>query len=138
MHPLQLCPACRAKNKPDEIEAQWLRECGRDVPAVTWSPVGSPACNNLGFHGRIGIFETWQLTEDDYARILRHEDEQGLRHGLVERGQMLMLDDGLAKVDQGQTTLRELLRTGVLLSHHAPSQAGDKAKPASFGKPVSS
>lgn len=117
----KLCPECRAKGKPDEIEAQWLRECGREVPDETWVPVGCSACNDLGFHGRIGIFEVWQLTEADYSRILRHEDEQSLRHGLVERGQALMLDDGLAKVQEGQTTLRELLRSGVLLSHQSAS-----------------
>lgn len=115
----KLCPECRAKGEPDETEKRWLRECGREIPDETWVSVGCSACNNLGFRGRIGIFEVWQLTEADYSRILHHEDEQSLRNGLVERGQMLMLDDGLAKVDQGQTTLRELLRSGVLLSHVA-------------------
>jgi general secretion pathway protein E len=124
----KLCPECRTKGKPDNIEKQWLRECGREVPDETWVPVGCPACNNLGFRGRIGVFEVWQLTEDDYARILRHEDELSLRHSLIERDQPLMLDDGLAKVEQGFTTLRELLRTGVLLSHHSPSELDTQEK----------
>lgn len=116
----KLCPDCRTEGVADETEKQWLSECDRDVPESVWVPVGCEACNNLGFQGRIGIFEVWQLTEADYDRILRHEDEFSLQQGLVERGQMLMLDDGLAKVAKGQTTLREILRSGVLLSHQRP------------------
>jgi len=47
--------------------------------------------------------------------ILRHENEHALRHALIARGEPLMLDDGIAKVEEGITTLRELLRTGTLL-----------------------
>lgn len=111
----KLCPECRTKRMPDEIEKQWLKDCGRDVPEETWAAQGCPSCDNLGFRGRTGIFEVWQPTEEDYAMILRQEDEHALRHALIERGHPLMLDDGLAKVEEGQTTLRELLRSGTLL-----------------------
>ncbi|WP_404366040.1 ATPase, T2SS/T4P/T4SS family [Marinobacter sp.] len=118
----KLCPECRTKRMPDEVEKQWLRECGREVPEETWSAQGCPSCDNLGFRGRTGIFEVWQPTEEDYAMILRHEDEHALRHALIERGHPLMLDDGLAKVEEGQTTLRELLRSGTMLPGYKSDQ----------------
>ncbi|SFR48085.1 general secretion pathway protein E [Marinobacter daqiaonensis] len=124
----KLCPECRTRRAPDEIETQWLTDCGREVPEETWAAAGCSECDNLGFRGRIGIFEVWQPTEADYARILRQEDEHSLRHALIERSHPLMLDDGLAKVEDGQTTLRELLRTGVLLP-------GQKLAPASYPAP---
>lgn len=111
----KLCPECRSQREPDDVERQWLADCGREVPEKTWVPHGCPECDGLGFRGRTGIFEVWQPSEEDYALILRHEDEHALRHGLIERGHPLMLDDGLAKVEEGLTTLRELLRTGTLL-----------------------
>ena len=82
----------------------------------TGQPTGGPSCNNLGYRGRLGIFEVWQLTEEDYGRILKHEDEHSLRQALNDRGQQMMLDDGMAKVESGETTFRELLRTGVMFS----------------------
>ncbi|NMT63843.1 GspE/PulE family protein [Marinobacter orientalis] len=120
----KLCPECRIKGKPDDVARQWLQECGKEVPEEVWLPAGCAACNNLGFRGRIGIFEVWQLSEADYSRILRHEDEHSLRQALVDRGQSLMLDDGLVKAQNGDTTLRELLRAGVLLSgrHSGPEE----------------
>ena len=121
----KLCTECRVKRAPDQVETEWLRECGREVPAETWAAEGCSACDDLGFRGRTGIFEVWQPTEADYARILRQEDEHSLRHALIERGHPLMLDDGLAKAEEGLTTLRELLRTGVLLP-------GQRIAPANY------
>lgn len=114
----KLCANCRTQRPLDDVEKQWLSECGREVPDKTWTANGCPDCNGLGFLGRTGIFEVWQPVEADFARILRHEDEHSLRRALTERELPLMLDDGLTKVDEGQTTLRELLRAGV----HAPSR----------------
>ncbi|MEQ9463517.1 MAG: ATPase, T2SS/T4P/T4SS family [Haliea sp.] len=111
----KLCVDCRCRRRPDEVEKQWLRECGREIPEETWGAQGCPACDGLGFRGRTGIFEVWQPTEEDYAAILSHVEEHSLRHSLIERGHPLMLDDGLAKVAAGVTTLRELLRSGTLL-----------------------
>lgn len=117
----KLCPACKVRRAPDAIEQQWLQDCGRDIPEETWAPVGCPQCDGLGFHGRMGVFEVWQLTEQDYAMILAHEEEQALRYAVTQRGAHLMLDDGLAKAGEGLTTLRELLRAGTLLPTHRPN-----------------
>ena len=111
----KLCPECRAKRPPDEVEKRWLQDCGREIPETTWAARGCSSCDHLGFRGRTGIFEVWQPGEEDYAMILRHENEHALRHALITRGEPLMLDDGIAKVEEGITTLRELLRTGTLL-----------------------
>lgn len=118
----KLCPECRIRRSPDAVEQRWLQESNRDIPEATWAPVGCPQCDGLGFHGRMGVFEVWQLTEEDYAMILAHEEEQALRYAVTQRGGRLMLDDGLEKVDEGLTTLRELLRAGTLLPTHKPRQ----------------
>lgn len=118
----KLCPQCRIRRSPDAVEQRWLQESNRDIPEETWAPVGCPQCDGLGFHGRMGVFEVWQLTEEDYAMILAHEEEQALRYAVTKRGGHLMLDDGLAKASEGLTTLRELLRAGTLLPTHKPRQ----------------
>lgn len=121
-----LCPECKTQDAPNDIEKRWLEESGREVPPQTWRAQGCSACNELGYQGRIGIFEIWQPTEEDYAMIMRHEDEHTLRHALIERGEALMLDDGLAKAEEGLTTLRELLHTGMLLPGYKPAQPKKK------------
>jgi general secretion pathway protein E len=119
----KLCPDCKVEDTLDEIEKKWLQEQGREVPATVWRAEGCAACNELGYKGRLGIFEVWQPSEEDLGMILNHEDEHALRHALIEPGEMLMLDDGLAKVEEGLTTLRELQHTGMLLPGFRPQKS---------------
>ncbi|MCE9665099.1 Flp pilus assembly complex ATPase component TadA [Halomonas sp. M5N1S17] len=111
----KLCQQCRIQGEPETDDIEWLDAIGLSIPDSVWSAPGCTHCNDLGYRGRTGIFEVWQLTPEDHARILRHDDEAILRRGLVERGEVLMLSDGLAKAEAGITTLREVLRMGAIL-----------------------
>jgi general secretion pathway protein E len=110
----RLCPECSERVPLDEVDRRWLQQCGRTPPTHTCAPRGCGACNDLGFKGRIGVFEVWQLTAGDRAGILGHQDESSMRRDLAHRGQRLMIDDGVSKVEQGLTTYRELVRAGIL------------------------
>jgi general secretion pathway protein E len=112
----RLCPHCREQVPPDRRDCEWLEAIGLPVPELTWSAKGCPQCDGLGYRGRIGVFEIWQLTPEDHARILRHADESELRRHLLERGMTLMLADGMAKAEAGVTTVREVFRMGAMLS----------------------
>lgn len=108
----RLCQHCREQVPPERSDREWLEAIGHVPPALTWSARGCPQCDGLGFRGRIGVFEIWQLSPEDHARILRHADESELRRSLLERSAELMLADGLAKAEAGITSLREVFRMG--------------------------
>ncbi|RTR05309.1 GspE/PulE family protein [Halomonas nitroreducens] len=112
----RLCTACRRLGPVAPEEADWLSAVGAAVPRRAWSAVGCERCQGLGYYGRTGVFEVWQPSAEDQGRLLRHADEIELRRGLVERGETLMLADGLAKAEAGVTTLREALRMGAILA----------------------
>ncbi|MGQ4880259.1 GspE/PulE family protein [Billgrantia sp. LNSP4103-1] len=112
----RLCEHCRERTLPDRRDQEWMEAIGMAVPERTWRATGCPQCDGLGYRGRIGVFEIWQLTPEDHARILRHADESELRRHLLERGMSLMLADGLAKAEAGVTTVREVFRMGAMLS----------------------
>ncbi len=112
----RLCQHCREQVPLDRRDREWLEAIDQPVPELTWSAKGCPQCDGLGYRGRIGVFEIWQLTPEDHARILRHADESELRRHLLERGMTLMLGDGLAKAEAGVTTVREVFRMGAMLS----------------------
>ena len=111
----RLCPECREQVPMHDADRRLLEASGRKPPEETWQARGCDACNQLGFRGRIGVFEVWRLSADDSAAILRNEPEDALRKRLANRGQPLMLDDGLRKAEQGLTTYQELSHAGVLL-----------------------
>jgi general secretion pathway protein E len=70
----------------------------------------------LGYHGRVGAFEVWQLDEQDYQWILQDIDEHALRDRIMEKGHEPLLTDALKKAHEGVTTLDELRSLGNILA----------------------
>jgi general secretion pathway protein E len=112
----RLCEHCRERQPTPSQDAEWLEAVDLPVPELAWMPVGCEHCDDLGFRGRIGVFEVWQPTAGDLSLILRHADEPTLRRALLQRGETLLFADGLAKAEGGVTSLREVLRMGAMLA----------------------
>ena len=71
---------------------------------------GCKVCHFTGYSGRIGIFEVLEMTETIRKLITEKNDSDVIAKKAIEEGMLTMLDDGLVKVTQGQTTLEEVLR----------------------------
>ena len=91
----KLCVHCRRKAKPDASEAAWLRAFKMNPPRTAWKPVGCKKCDQLGYFGRTGIFEFWQLDGTDYEAILFHASEHEIRDHLAARKHETLQTDGL-------------------------------------------
>jgi general secretion pathway protein E len=72
--------------------------------------VGCAACGQTGYQGRTGIFEL--LTTNDQTKALVHDkaSEAQLRDAAVRQGMRSLREDGQRLVDNGVTTLEELVR----------------------------
>ena len=100
-----LCRECR---EPHPLPPELAAEIGLAALAGTGRPtvfraVGCPACLGRGYRGRIGLFELMVVTPEMRERILGHK-------GLAAVGEVgrTLLDDGLAKVLAGVTSLEEV------------------------------
>lgn len=110
----RLCPECREQRKPNEQERRWLKSLQLDEPKEVWAAAGCAACNHIGYKGRIGIFELWRPDDEDFSLILEHAGAHKIRRALIKRGHRFLLDDGLAKADEGVTSLSELQSLSAL------------------------
>jgi len=74
---------------------------------------GCEECRGTGYHGRAGCFEL--LTVDDEIRTLihAHETASAINNAAMRAGMHSLSDDGLVKVEQGKTTLEEVMRVSV-------------------------
>jgi type II secretory ATPase GspE/PulE/Tfp pilus assembly ATPase PilB-like protein len=106
----RLCPHCKRPAKLDSNEAAWLRAVKAPMARETWKPVGCEKCNHLGYFGRTGVFEFWQLDGTDYDLILAHADEHTIREHLARREHDTLMSSGMAKVAEGVTSVAELRR----------------------------
>jgi type IV pilus assembly protein PilB len=81
------------------------------LPKTIYRGKGCPACGNTGYSGRVGIFETLVLTDNERKLIIQDDFSlDQLRASARESGMISMVEDGMRKVERGITTIEELLR----------------------------
>ena len=106
-----LCPRCK---ETYEVSAESLNRLGaRDLGHGTVQLSrgrGCPYCRSTGYHGRMGIFETLEVTEALRSLITQNVSDAAIRAAALENGMRTMGEDGLRKVLEGHTTLDEVSR----------------------------
>lgn len=71
---------------------------------------GCSICHLTGYIGRVGIFEVLEITEKIRTLITTKVDSDVIRKKAIEEGMSTMFEDGLSKIQQGITTVEEVLR----------------------------
>ena len=70
------------------------------------------ACHYSGFNGRLPIVELWIPTREELLLLNRRPDNLSLRNAVFsDPDRKTMMDDGFRRVQAGETTLEELLRS---------------------------
>ncbi|WP_245590032.1 GspE/PulE family protein [Desulfonatronum lacustre] len=98
------CPTCSAPTDPSHIP-----HSPQPSPII-----GCEACRHSGYRGRQGIFELMPVDEALRSLVVRKASVEQLRTHLKTTGFQTMHDHGLRLVDQGKTTMEELLRVTSL------------------------
>ena len=106
----RLCEECK---QPLTVTVEELRRSGFENvagPIDAYEPVGCVRCNGTGFHGRVGVYELMEVTEQISSLILRRASSGEIAAAAAADGMLRMRDDGLDKVRQGITSVPEVLR----------------------------
>lgn len=72
--------------------------------------VGCKECGNLGYKGRVGIYEVLEVTEKVQALVLKEAPMSEFKKCIAEQGMLTMVQDGLLKVLEGITDVEEVFR----------------------------
>ena len=102
------CTKCRQPYQPDPALLSLFYPQGRPEGVNFMNGDGCAACDYLGFKGRVGLYEYWELTPEMVLAI--GENILELRDHARRSGLMSLVTDGINKVEQGATTLEELRR----------------------------
>jgi len=71
---------------------------------------GCSLCQKTGYLGRIGIFELLEMTDTIKELVMQKANAVQIKNKAQELGMTTMIEDGLKKVEEGITTLEEVLR----------------------------
>jgi len=100
-----LCPACGAKVPPPAELASRHRLSGSVGQAR-----GCSACRQSGYAGRTLIAEVLSVDDGVRRQILERADGPAIERAAAAAGMRRMIEDGLAKAQQGLTSVEEVLR----------------------------
>ncbi|MCS7209420.1 MAG: GspE/PulE family protein [Fimbriimonadales bacterium] len=102
----RLCDRCK---EPTTITDPVLTNLLGGAPLEAYQPVGCTACNNIGYKGRVGLYELFIVSEP-VRRLIAHEaDSEAIRAAAPPGTLFTMQQDALQKVRNGLTSLEEVL-----------------------------
>jgi type II secretory ATPase GspE/PulE/Tfp pilus assembly ATPase PilB-like protein len=117
----RLCPHCREEYIPAQTTVESFKKilamispkAKVEIPnkiEKLWRPKGCLKCNGLGYKGRIGIFEVFEVTDSIRKKIVDLATENELMQQALEEGMVTLIQDGIVKALKGETSMEEIQR----------------------------
>jgi type IV pilus assembly protein PilB len=104
----RLCSRCKEKYQMDK---ETIKKWHLDPDKEYFRPKGCEDCRGSGYSGRVGLFEVVPVTPKLRDMIAEGSPLNELRSQARKEKLMLLLDAGLQKVQEGLTSLEEVLST---------------------------
>jgi type IV pilus assembly protein PilB len=106
-----LCSQCKeGYTPPPEVVARYGLARPNEPPPTIYRARGCDACNQIGFKGRIGLFEIMPMEDELRALVVKSASAEAIRRTAMGLGMRTLQHDGVAKVVAGITSLEEMLR----------------------------
>jgi type IV pilus assembly protein PilB len=107
----QICKDCR---EPIEVPAQVLIDLGVAPEQVedfqVYRGKGCGTCNNTGYKGRIGLYEIMFFNDEIGEFVLNGASTLELKREAVRQGMRTLRASGIAKINEGMTSIEEVVR----------------------------
>ncbi len=73
-----------------------------------YEPVGCPECENIGYKGRVGIYEILEITPNIKKMIIDGASAVIINEVAIDDGMTSLEQDGIIKALNGRTSLTEV------------------------------
>ncbi|MGM9878695.1 MAG: GspE/PulE family protein [Bacilli bacterium] len=105
----RLCPNCRIQRLANDTEKILFKKAlGIDIETI-YEAGRCENCHN-GYTGRIALQEVLMINDEIRDAINKNIDREELRHLIYKKGVKTLFQDGLIKVIEGITDLKEVFR----------------------------
>jgi type IV pilus assembly protein PilB len=110
----RLCSNCKQTGELTDTELRALGiEPGQTSEAQVMKPVGCEQCRQIGYRGRMGIFEIFVIDDEARHMINKRSPTFVLRQRARELGMRTLREDGVRKVLAGLTSAEEVISITV-------------------------
>lgn len=108
-----ICQDCKKERPVTASELDSLREMIPDLKGkkpVFYVGAGCEKCGGRGYRGRTGIREVIEVNTEIRDLIMNRGNSQQIKEAAMKNGMTTMLQNGLQKALDGQTSIEEVLR----------------------------
>jgi type IV pilus assembly protein PilB len=109
-----ICPDCK---EPVDIPPDALLTLGVPEEEIydfrCYKGKGCGKCSNIGYRGRISLFEVMPTNDEIQELTLRRAPANEIKRAAIQVGMKTLRMSGIAKIKQGVTTIEEVLRVTV-------------------------
>jgi general secretion pathway protein E len=112
----RLCVHCRQPHKPSLAVREKCEDIQKRFPEILpgapkwYEAKGCVKCQHTGYRGRLGIYEVAVLNDEIAEMILHKRPLQEMQEAVRKIGFRDLLEDGLIKVWNGDTSVDEIMR----------------------------
>jgi type II secretory ATPase GspE/PulE/Tfp pilus assembly ATPase PilB-like protein len=106
----KLCDVCKEPYTPEPELLKRLGLSPEEAKKITfYKPIGCDACMQTGYQGRLPIFEVMKMSDAIGRLTVEHADTSAIAKQARQDGMERLVDDGVAKIKLGLTTVDEVL-----------------------------
>ena len=105
-----LCPKCKRQRMSTEEENKLMKLEDYTTPIPVFEATGCPECNNTGYRGRTAIHEIIHCSAGISTIVARNGSKEEIEEKAKENGTKLLRDNVSELVQQGVTSMDELVR----------------------------
>lgn len=118
----RVCPHCREKYLPDDDTLSLIRKALEGLPEneniepqllhdlIFYRAKGCGECDNVGYRGRVGLFEVFSMVNELRRLILKRVPSMDIQDEARKTGMVTLEQSGIIKALRGETTLEEVYR----------------------------
>jgi general secretion pathway protein E len=124
----KLCPKCA---RPAHHDPAYLESCFKLMQVVPstdhldkkiLTAHGCDNCRQIGYKGRIGIFESLPMSDEIHEHIVQRASARAIRQTAVAQGMRSLTQSGWQHVLNGMTTLEEVMRYAEIETENSTEQ----------------
>ncbi|MGN0386849.1 MAG: GspE/PulE family protein [Lachnospiraceae bacterium] len=105
----RLCPACKKAREADEEEKE-IMNCKPDESVTIYDPVGCFQCDNMGYKGRIGVYEIMEMTPALKRIISKEGNAEEIKEQAIADGMNTLRMSATKLVLEGITSYNEMMK----------------------------
>ena len=106
----KICDNCKSSFTPSDEQKKLYATNGFDPSRPMMRGEGCEKCRKTGYSGRLGLYELLEMSDALRDAVTTNPEVNALRRLCREAGLVTLREDGWQKVEQGLTSVDEILR----------------------------